>query len=340
MYFAILGKNPGISVHELSYSYPTNIKKNKDIITFDCKYPERLSQLAGLIKRGHIVNDKELTDILHDTKLLGIADMQIAKELKKDYKIKRFKICAPGHTDRDLVKQGTELIKIDNTYGLVQGYQNIPLYEAIDFEKPGRDMHMGMMPSKLTHILINIGLNYLSNTTKPYIYDPFCGSGTTLFLANHMGYPTLGSDIDSKYIQTNTKRRSQTRFATSQAIDYFQHDITQTIPPSQHRPCTLMITEGRLGPIVYKDTPTEKVQSYASKVLPIYKAAIKQAHQAFAKIPMVFTLPYYLAQQISISSQIQELAAKLDYQTTVLQDIYHRPKQNVGRQIVILHQKS
>ena len=53
------------------------------------------------------------------------------------------------------------------------GYQNIRLYEVIDFEKPGRSMQMGMMPAKLTHTLLNIGLSYLKEQDKTLIYDPF-----------------------------------------------------------------------------------------------------------------------------------------------------------------------
>ena len=53
------------------------------------------------------------------------------------------------------------------------GYQNIRLYEVIDFEKPGRSMQMGMMPAKLTHTLLNIGLSYLKGQDKTLIYDPF-----------------------------------------------------------------------------------------------------------------------------------------------------------------------
>ncbi len=74
------------------------------------------------------------------------------------------------------------------------GYQPIWLYELIDFGKPGRSMQMGMMPAKLTHLLLNIALS-LSETQNPVIYDPFVGSGTTGFLANYFGLDFLGSDI-------------------------------------------------------------------------------------------------------------------------------------------------
>lgn len=70
--------------------------------------------------------------------------------------------------------------------GGVLGYQNIPLYELIDFGKPGRSMQMGMMPAKLTHTLINLARTQSSgeSDSRPLIRDPFCGSGTSGFLAN------------------------------------------------------------------------------------------------------------------------------------------------------------
>lgn len=60
------------------------------------------------------------------------------------------------HTDLDVKNKGIELIRIGNQRAQVLGYQNIKLYEVIDFEKPGRSMQMGMMPAKLTHSLLNI----------------------------------------------------------------------------------------------------------------------------------------------------------------------------------------
>jgi hypothetical protein len=62
----------------------------------------------------------------------------------------------------------------------VEGYQPIYLYEVVDFEKPARSMQMGMMPAKLTHILLNIGLSKIHRDPHPAtritIYDPFVGS--------------------------------------------------------------------------------------------------------------------------------------------------------------------
>jgi hypothetical protein len=46
------------------------------------------------------------------------------------------------------------------------------LYETIDFDKPFRDMTMGMMPAKLAHFLLHCAAN-LTNKNSPTLYDPF-----------------------------------------------------------------------------------------------------------------------------------------------------------------------
>ena len=71
----------------------------------------------------------------------------------------------------------------------MQGYQDIALYEVVDFKKPVRSMQVGMMPAKLTHQLLMIGLSYLEKKEKKsLIFDPFCGMGTTGFIANALGF--------------------------------------------------------------------------------------------------------------------------------------------------------
>ena len=58
------------------------------------------------------------------------------------------------------------------------GYQRIDRFEIIDFERPVRGMHVGMMPAKLTQTLVGIGVG-LSDDPEAAIFDPFCGFGTT-----------------------------------------------------------------------------------------------------------------------------------------------------------------
>ncbi len=158
MYFAVLGKNEKISLAELNVVQPGNISyPKKGIVIFDTPYPELVKQLGGIIKSGKVVKEKELQTLLADTKIIGIQSETNGKHLKRTAGIRRYKLVDIFHTDREIKNKGKEIINLENgLYGIVEQYQNIELYEAIDFDKPGRSMKMGMMPAKLTHIMINI----------------------------------------------------------------------------------------------------------------------------------------------------------------------------------------
>jgi hypothetical protein len=113
--------------------------------------------LGGIIKAGSVVKEKDLQTLLADTKIIGIQSEANGKHLKRTAGIRRYKLVDLFHTDREIKTKGKEIINLENgLYGVVEHYQDIELYEAIDFGKPGRSMQMGMMPAKLTHILINI----------------------------------------------------------------------------------------------------------------------------------------------------------------------------------------
>ena len=89
------------------------------------------------------MDTSELSQILQGVKILGVKDTDTGIALKKKYKIKRFKKVDLLHTDREVKEKGVELISLSmgaDKIGLVQGYQNIKLYEIIDFDKPARSM--------------------------------------------------------------------------------------------------------------------------------------------------------------------------------------------------------
>lgn len=347
MYFAILWKNPEISIEELQLVKPLIEKTiNNQIVVFDTLYPERLNKLGWIIKRWEIINKEDLRNKLLETKLIWVSNNNFGLQLKRNYDIKRYKTVDLWHTDLEIKRKWLEIVDMQNLTWIVKGYQNINLYEVVDFDKPARSMQMWMMPAKLTHIMINIWINHISteNQWEINIYDPFTGSYTTWFIANSMWYNFIGSDIESIFAIKNIDWRKNNKFYKSEyKLDFFQHDINNelnlnsfwtTIP-------NLIVTEWRLGPIVKKYTSPEDVKKAQKDTSKLYETFIKQINKFYitnneTKPTMVFTIPMYLKDNI-IEEEIGNLCQKLNFwKFDSVEEIYKRPDQNIGRKIIIL----
>lgn len=105
-----------------------------------------------------------------------------------------------------LIKQGAEiLILIDKNkiyLGKTIAVQSFEKYSERDCCRPIREIQKGMLPPKLSQIIINLG----QIKKDCVILDPFCGSGTVLQEAILMGYKNIiGSDIDSNSVETTKK---------------------------------------------------------------------------------------------------------------------------------------
>jgi len=365
MYFAILGKNPEISKAELQLIQPKNISSpKKGILIFDTNFPEKISTLGGIIKAGSVVKERDLPTILAWVSIIWIKEIANGKHLKQTMGIKRFKTVDFLHTDKEIKEKGKELINLGNgDYGVVEWYQNIPLYETIDFDKPARSMQMGMMPAKLTHIMINIGLNNIIQNSKfkiqnLCIYDPFAWSGTTGFLANALWFDFIGSDINISYIDQNAKRWAKTAFANPKKdFHIFQHDITKPIQESSlfqtkrrdHEVVgdftqLLIISEWWLGPIVTARTSPEIIQRNQKEVLDIYKAFLERIKELWAlslpaeaglKPIAVVTIPHYQTNNF-LEEELSIYAKKLSISISSIPEVYQRENQNIGRKILIL----
>ena len=275
---------------ELEYAQPKNIKSiRNNIITFDSDFPEHIKQLGWVVKRGRVVDKEEMLDLLPGKKIIGVNDENLGKKLKSEYWIKRFKLVKLAHTDKEVKEKWLEIIQVNKEqFGIVEGYQPIYLYEVVDFEKPARSMQMGMMPAKLTHIMLNIGLSVIANShvianetkqSEITVYDPFVGSWTTGFLANHFGYDFIGSDIDISTAEKNKSRRIGHKLANpDKKFELFTHDIHDKIPLDRFsvsalkRFSLLIVTEWRLWPIITAKSTTKDVQLAQVQVLKLYES--------------------------------------------------------------------
>ncbi len=343
MYFAILWKNKELSLKELDYAQPTKLQSsnNQQIVLFESCDEAKLAQLAGIIKRGKLIVE-DLSDFFAscEKRILGVADKNQGINLKRQYGLKRLKQGDLFHTDLEVKKKGIELIKIWSQRGQVLGYQQIRLYEVVDFEKPGRSMQMGMMPAKLTHTLMNIGLSLCKQQEKSLIYDPFAWSGTTGFLANYFGYDFLGSDLKLTFANQNKPWWLDSKRAKPDlTFDFFLHDATKPFenPELFTGKTPLIITEGWLGPVIKATTTVEEVKEYQRRVKNVYLPWIEQMATAFPQKPvMVFTIPWYLGHENLLEKAIIEVCEKVGFRFASLQELYKRDQHKVGRKVIIL----
>lgn len=346
MYFAILWKHPQISLAELQIIQPTFFPSTKKgIVVFETENPELLKTLWWCIKSGIVVAEKDLQTLLQEVKIIGIQEEAIGKHFKRTIGIRRFKTVKINHTDKEIKEKGKEIINLDNgKYWIVENYQNIPLYETIDFEKPGRSMNMGMMPAKLTHILINLGINnIIASDNKAIhditIYDPFCGSGTTNFLANYIGYNTVGSDINIKYAEQNLIwRQTHPFYNTNASLSFFNHDTTKPFP-NNIVDWSIIITEGRLGPIITKKSSPDDIKKAQQQISKLYIDFFTNTLESDFFSTIICTIPWYIGHDNSHEQYFQKTIQDLGYERKSISEIYQREDQQVGRKICIVTRK-
>ena len=345
MYFAVLGKNRELSLKELEFAKVTNLHsaQNQKIVLFDSAEEDKLNQLAGIIKRWKIIETDldQVFTAFPEKRILWVADKNQGINLKKQYKLKRFKQTDILHTDKEVKNKGIELIRITHQRGLVLGYQNIQLYEITDFEKPARSMQMGMMPAKLTHTMLNIARAQVPEQRSPIIYDPFTGSGTTWFLANNDGLNFIGSDLKLTFAEQNQKwwlsrKENQNKNLT---FDLFIHDATKPFekPDLFKWKTPLIVTEGWLGPVIKLSTTPDQIKEYQRRVKNVYVQRIEQMGTAFPEKPsMVFTIPIYLWYENFIEQAVMESAYQAGFKFSAIDELYKRDQHKVARKIIIL----
>ena len=238
MYFYFLGSHPKLSMAELESVLGFKGLELIDTKIAASNLPYNINLLGGTIKIAELVAeiniDDNFADNLHQIILknspktegklnLGISVYgkkmpppeitKLAFELKKSLKPKLNLRLAPNRAQAldtaqliglKLGRAGLELNLIFKKnkilVALTREIQNLSSYTLRDYERPARDARVGMLPPKLTQMMIN-----LATTGKPsaekVVLDPFCGTGVVLQEAMLAGFSTVGSDIEPRMIE-------------------------------------------------------------------------------------------------------------------------------------------
>lgn len=226
--------------------------------------------------------------------------------------------------------------------------QDIDSYAMRDRERPKRDAKVGMLPPKLAQLIINLAVGSKEPNSNLTVLDPFCGTGVILIEAGIIGFSVVGSDIDQRM------------------IDYSQQNFmwAKNLQAGPKPTIDLSLTAGNATTLKWD----KKINFVASEIylgrpfttepsFEILKDTIKTCDYLFEKFlknlylqispstRLCLAVPaWFYRNKIYHLSTLDKLA-HLGYNRIsfvhVEQNnlIYHRPKQTVGRELVILERK-
>ncbi len=222
-YLAVLGRQPEISIAELSALFSDVKKINNSLATFTADSVD-IDRLGGSIKIAIKLDASPLDYLkkIEEGKItIGVSDYSkgsSARTAKTEaLKLKQILVrhgrsvrvvesrdkALPTATSLHNGLSGKnakkcELIKVDKDWYRVVGVQDIDAYTKRDQARPARDAKVGMLPPKLAQILINL-CGPLPAGSR--VLDPFCGTGVVLQEALLMGYTAYGTDLSDRMIE-------------------------------------------------------------------------------------------------------------------------------------------
>lgn len=255
-----------------------------------------------------------------------------------------------------LIEEGAEFIvvamKNKVLLATTQAVQEFEAYGERDFDRPGRSARRGMLPPKLSQMMVNIA----SGDKKKILLDPFCGSGTVLGEALLLGYENVvGSDLsaeavaDSKaYLEWLEKAHPEFN-GRWRVFGSDARRIDQQLPAGS---IGAIASEPLLGPPQSgHETPDQLKKIMNEQLAPLYREALASIEKILAPgANAVFSFPVFGRNKFPVFVPLDSVRGNLvaaplipgEYQsfnlpmTSAGGVLYERPDQHVAREIVLL----
>lgn len=268
-----------------------------------------------------------------------------------------------------------EFIKVDGDWFRVIGVQDIDTYTERDRVRPARDSKVGMLPPKLAQILINLCGNLKPGSL---ILDPFCGTGVVLQEALLMGYRVYGTDVNERmveYSEKNLEWLSESRFNSFEGMFAAVEPTTAERVPRKdgwasglekemnrdlaskyliqkgdatsfqwEQPVDAVACEGYLGKPFSKIPTDMEVKEQKQECQAIVLGSLKNlSKQIKIGTPVTIAVPSWLREngeylRLDILDEIGKLGYNVNNKTYEGL-LYHRERQVVARDILILRKK-
>jgi tRNA G10 N-methylase Trm11 len=375
MQIFVLGRERYLCLAELIAKYGDAKLISDEIALVDTKTQADISKLGGSIKVANLIKQsiRGLKDIEHiiaeeivkenpsskfnfglsyygSGKLnLSAIGVRIKKSLQKQQIKPRLvlpnngtELNAASIKHNKLTTKGAEFIIIQASNGLAlartTGYQDIDSYSKRDYEKPCRDRKVGMLPPKLSQIMINFSEPEPDDT----IVDPFCGSGGLLMEASLMGYKSAGSDLSEEMIQcskTNSEWFAE-NFKDSKPIQ-IEEAQDATIKKYNYDSYSV-VTEGFLGQN-FLSRPTkhlikEQLPALKGLYLKFFNNLLEQSTQPNS---ICVCMPFWKFNDETVELNLIDEITNLGYTISKFKSVrqsdlyYYREGQFTGRQIIV-----
>ncbi len=286
-----------------------------------------------------------LIEIKKTLKAKGISSRFVNKDFKS--------LSSAQILGENLVKKGSDftIVIADDTeyFGQTIWVQDINAYSKRDYGK-ARDMQVGMLPPKLSQIMINI-------SGGSQVYDPFCGLGTILIESILMGNTSVfGSDISPENIE---KTKQNLNFARKEFQNNLKTSLTQVLDAKWIssspflKKSDVIVTEWYLGQVFHKHSVTqEKINIEKKNLLDIYTKFFAGLQKANYSWVIVICFPFWeMRGKYSYFNEVYDLIQKYCKNLPILPKheefkhtrsgslLYKRPDQVVGREIFKLKLK-
>ena len=367
-YLAVLGRQPEISLAELSALFSRVSQISGELATFSADKEPSINRLGGCLKIAIEISGSPLdylTTLPEGKITIGVSDYSAHSSARKAQgealKLKKI-LARHGRSVRVVENKSAvlstatslhnglsgaktnkvELILVNEKWWRVIGVQDIDAYARRDQARPARDAKVGMLPPKLAQILINL-CGPLPAGSR--LLDPFCGTGVVLQEALLMGYSAYGTDLEPRMVEYTEKNL---RWLQGQAPDSlagsFQVTVGDATSFTWEQPIDAVACEGYLGRPMSLPPAEIKLKTEEQECSSIILGFLKNlAPQIKSNTPVVVAMPAWLRpdgsyHRMNLVDEITNMGYNVMNKTREGL-IYHRDKQVVARDIIILRKK-
>jgi tRNA G10 N-methylase Trm11 len=254
-----------------------------------------------------------------------------------------------------LIEEGAEFIIVKSKQKIILGrtiaIQEFEAYGERDFDRPGRSARRGMLPPKLSQIMIN-----LAGADGGALIDPFCGSGTVLGEALLMGFrKVVGSDISEEAVrdsiaylkwleEKHNEFRGRWRVTAADA-----RLVDEVFVGEQFR---AVVAEPLLGPPQKGSETREQLSKMMmNELTPLYAGALAAIRKILSDNgTAVFAFPVFGKGRDRIFVPLEKIASGFEVVPLIPPQfekdglfltpsggvLYERPDQLLGREIVLM----